>query len=69
MTVVEIISCVAGIVRILNFASSLISRLRRIYRIRRTYHIRRKITDDGQPQPRYFVLIVEDDQNINLLTL
>ena len=69
MTVVEIISCVAGIVRILNFASSLISRLRRIYRIRRTYHIRLKITDDGQPQPRYFVLIVEDDQNINLLTL
>ena len=63
MTVVETISCVAGVVRILNFAASLISRLRRFY------HIRRKITDDGQPQPRYFVLVVDDDQNINLLTL
>lgn len=63
MTVVEIISCVSGVVRILSFAASLISRLRRFYLIRR------KITDDGQPQPRYFVLVVDDDQNINLLTL
>lgn len=63
MTVVEIITCVAGVVSILNYAASHISRLRR------NYHIRRKNTDDGQPQPRYFILVVDDDQNIKLLTL